>query len=105
MQQVVINLLKNAEEASDGNPRISLWIDVNPEAGTYLQVRDRGRSMDSQRQELDLLDRSRQEVRLQAADHRQQLGQCGQAQLHEGRSLLPVRRARGFGRRQRVVLR
>lgn len=47
MQQVVINLFKNAEEASDGNPRIALRIDASA-AGTYLQVRDQGRGMDEE---------------------------------------------------------
>ncbi len=55
MQQVVINLFKNAEEASDGNPRISLRIEASPEAGSYLQVKDQGRGMDEERMKKALL--------------------------------------------------
>jgi nitrogen fixation/metabolism regulation signal transduction histidine kinase len=45
LQQVMINLLKNAVEASDGLPEISLRIDRLPDGGVRVQVLDRGRGM------------------------------------------------------------
>jgi len=45
MQQVLINLLKNAVEASDEEPEISLRIDRLPDGKTLFQVLDRGRGM------------------------------------------------------------
>jgi signal transduction histidine kinase len=48
MQQVVINLIKNAEEASDGEPEISLRVDSTPDAEAWIQVTDRGRGMDEE---------------------------------------------------------
>jgi signal transduction histidine kinase len=54
MRQVVINLLKNAYEASGARPRVSLRVDSTAE-GVYLQVRDRGRGMDDETLEKALL--------------------------------------------------
>jgi nitrogen fixation/metabolism regulation signal transduction histidine kinase len=45
LQQVLINLLKNAVEASDGEAEISLRIDRAPDGRTRVQVLDRGRGM------------------------------------------------------------
>jgi signal transduction histidine kinase len=46
MRHVLTNLLKNAEEASDGPFEATLRVDVADDGGTYLQVLDRGRGMD-----------------------------------------------------------
>jgi len=46
MRHVLTNLLKNAQEASDGPLEASLRVDVSDDGGTYLQVLDRGRGMD-----------------------------------------------------------
>ena len=48
MRQVLINLFKNAVEASDGEPRIELRIDRGVEGELYFQVSDRGRGMDEE---------------------------------------------------------
>lgn len=48
MQQVVVNLVKNAIEASDGPAEVTLRIVASPETGTVLQVVDRGRGMDEE---------------------------------------------------------
>lgn len=42
MQQVLTNLFKNAVEASDGTPEISLSIRADGVRGTFIQVLDRG---------------------------------------------------------------
>lgn len=54
MRQVLDNLLKNAEEASDGEPAIVLRVQSTPD-GTYLQVTDQGRGMDQETREKALL--------------------------------------------------
>jgi signal transduction histidine kinase len=46
IQQVLINLLKNACEASEGEPSVSVRIARTADGGTALQVADRGRGMD-----------------------------------------------------------
>lgn len=48
IRQVLINLFKNAVEAAEGAPDISLRVDTTPEQETYLQVADRGRGMDEE---------------------------------------------------------
>ncbi len=48
MRQVLINLFKNAVEASDGEPEIELRVDLAAEGELYLQVSDRGRGMDEE---------------------------------------------------------
>ena len=48
IRQVLINLFKNAVEASDGEATITLRVDTNPAGETYLQVADRGRGMDDE---------------------------------------------------------
>ena len=48
MQQVVVNLVKNAIEASDGAAEVRLRFAASPETGTVLQVVDRGRGMDEE---------------------------------------------------------
>ncbi len=45
MRQVLINLLKNAVEASDGDPRITVRIDRLTDGDTRVQVTDHGRGM------------------------------------------------------------
>jgi nitrogen fixation/metabolism regulation signal transduction histidine kinase len=45
LQQVLINLLKNATEASDGEPDITVRIDRLPDRRVRVQVLDRGRGM------------------------------------------------------------
>lgn len=54
LRQVVVNLLKNAVEASDGEPRVTLRIKSAGD-GTFLQVADRGRGMDEETMEKALL--------------------------------------------------
>lgn len=46
LQQVLINLLKNAVEASDGDPRIELRVDRTPDGRLRFEIADRGRGMD-----------------------------------------------------------
>lgn len=48
IQQVLTNLFKNAAEASDGTPEISLSIRTDGMQGTFIEVRDRGRGMSSE---------------------------------------------------------
>ncbi len=45
LEQVLINLLKNAVEASAGEPQITVEILRLPDGGTRLEVLDRGRGM------------------------------------------------------------
>ena len=46
MRQVMTNLLKNANEASEGNDdSITVAVTPAPEGGTYIQVLDRGRGL------------------------------------------------------------
>lgn len=47
MRQVVINLLKNAHEASEAGSQVTLRVDRTGE-GTFLQVRDQGRGMNEE---------------------------------------------------------
>ena len=55
LRQVLINLFKNAVEASNGNPDITMRIDSTADGGTFLQVSDRGRGMDEETMEKALL--------------------------------------------------
>ena len=55
IRQVLINLFKNALEASDGEPRVTLTVDAGPDGETWLQVADRGRGMDDETLRLALL--------------------------------------------------
>ncbi|HEY6051341.1 MAG TPA: ATP-binding protein [Thermoanaerobaculia bacterium] len=48
MQQVLINLLKNAAEAGSPPEEIALSVDTLPEGGTLLRVFDRGKGMDEE---------------------------------------------------------
>ncbi|MDX1642851.1 MAG: ATP-binding protein [Thermoanaerobaculia bacterium] len=48
MRQVLINLFKNAVEASDGEPRIELRVDRGVAGELSCQVSDRGRGMDEE---------------------------------------------------------
>ena len=49
MQQVLVNLLKNAAEAADGGPgETSLRIESSRDGGAWIQVSDRGRGMDEE---------------------------------------------------------
>jgi nitrogen fixation/metabolism regulation signal transduction histidine kinase len=48
IRQVLINLFKNAVEASTQEPHISLRIDTTAEGDTYIQVADRGKGMDDE---------------------------------------------------------
>lgn len=49
MQQVVINLIKNAVEAGgDREPEVSLRVDSTPQAESWIQVIDRGEGMDEE---------------------------------------------------------
>jgi len=45
LQQVLTNLFKNAAEASEGSPEISLRIRADGTRGTFIEVRDRGRGI------------------------------------------------------------
>jgi len=45
LQQVMINLLKNAVEASEGAPEIQVRVSPSPDGGTLIQVADRGHGM------------------------------------------------------------
>ena len=55
MQQVLVNLVKNAIEASDGAADVRLSIDSSPETGTLLRVTDRGRGMNEETMKKALL--------------------------------------------------
>jgi signal transduction histidine kinase len=49
MQQVVINLIKNAAEAAgEEEPEVSLRVDATPQAESWIQVSDRGHGMDEE---------------------------------------------------------
>ncbi|MGB3565387.1 MAG: ATP-binding protein [Thermoanaerobaculia bacterium] len=48
MQQVLLNLVKNAVEASNGDPDIAMRIKSDGGGGTFLQVMDHGRGMDEE---------------------------------------------------------
>jgi nitrogen fixation/metabolism regulation signal transduction histidine kinase len=45
LEQVLINLLKNATEASDGEPAITVRIDRLPDGAVLVRVMDRGRGL------------------------------------------------------------
>lgn len=55
IRQVLINLFKNAVEASDGEPWVELRVENGPEGETFLQVVDRGCGMDDETLEKALL--------------------------------------------------
>jgi nitrogen fixation/metabolism regulation signal transduction histidine kinase len=55
MHQVVINLIKNAEEASNGEPEVTLRIETSPAGESWIQVVDRGRGMDEETMHKSLL--------------------------------------------------
>ncbi|MEM7051296.1 MAG: ATP-binding protein [Acidobacteriota bacterium] len=55
IRQVLINLIKNAVEASDEGERVELRVRVIDGGGTYLQVRDHGSGMDAETMEKALL--------------------------------------------------
>ncbi len=55
LQQALINLLKNAVEASDGSPEITLRIEHLPTQGDRILVLDRGRGMSDEVLERALL--------------------------------------------------
>jgi two-component system nitrogen regulation sensor histidine kinase NtrY len=48
LQQVLLNLLKNAEEASDGEPDVAVRVVEAPGGGHLLQVLDRGRGLSAE---------------------------------------------------------
>jgi len=54
LRQVLVNLFKNAVEASEGNGQqadeveVKLRVESAPEGGTWIQVSDRGRGMDEE---------------------------------------------------------
>jgi signal transduction histidine kinase len=54
LRQVLVNLFKNAVEASEGNGHapgevdVRLRVEAAPEGGTWIQVSDRGRGMDEE---------------------------------------------------------
>jgi nitrogen fixation/metabolism regulation signal transduction histidine kinase len=48
IQQVLVNLFKNAAEASDDLQEITLRVDSTRGGGTFIQVLDRGRGMDEE---------------------------------------------------------
>jgi signal transduction histidine kinase len=48
MQQALINLLKNAKEASDGGDGIEVRVDRLPDGVVRVQVLDRGRGMNEE---------------------------------------------------------
>jgi two-component system nitrogen regulation sensor histidine kinase NtrY len=48
IQQVLVNLFKNAAEASDHLQEIKVRVDSSRGGGTYIQVLDRGRGMDEE---------------------------------------------------------
>ncbi len=45
IEQVLINLLKNSSEATDGGPVPRVRVDATPDRGFLIQVRDEGRGM------------------------------------------------------------
>lgn len=45
LQQVLINLVKNAIEAADGAPQVTVRVDRAADGATLVQVLDRGRGM------------------------------------------------------------
>jgi nitrogen fixation/metabolism regulation signal transduction histidine kinase len=55
IQQLLVNLLKNAVEASQGEPELGLRIADAGDGGTVLMVMDRGRGMDTEAMKLALL--------------------------------------------------
>ena len=59
MQQVVVNLVKNAVEAANGQPAgnagVRIRVDASPETCTFLQIIDRGRGMDEETMKKALL--------------------------------------------------
>jgi len=48
MRQVLINLLRNATEATEGEPQIQVRIKDTEDGGTFVQVLDRGQGMDDE---------------------------------------------------------
>ena len=46
MEQVLINLVKNADEASDADERVRIRVETLPDERTLILVRDEGRGMD-----------------------------------------------------------
>jgi len=48
IQQVLVNLFKNAAEASEQFQEITIQVDTTSGGGTYIQVLDRGRGMDEE---------------------------------------------------------
>ncbi len=48
IRQVLVNLVKNAIEASPGAAQVKLRIDASPESGTFVQVIDQGHGMDEE---------------------------------------------------------
>jgi len=48
IQQVLVNLFKNADEASAHSQEITIQVDTTRGGGTYIQVLDRGRGMDEE---------------------------------------------------------
>jgi signal transduction histidine kinase len=48
IQQLLVNLVKNAVEASGDSPEVSIRVQVAAGGGAYLQVLDRGRGMDEE---------------------------------------------------------
>jgi two-component system nitrogen regulation sensor histidine kinase NtrY len=55
VRQLLINLLKNAVEASDDPPEIGLRVDETADGGACIQVFDRGRGMDEETMKRALL--------------------------------------------------
>ena len=55
IQQLLVNLLKNAVEASENRPRLGLRIADTGDGGHLLMVMDRGRGMDTEAMKLALL--------------------------------------------------
>jgi nitrogen fixation/metabolism regulation signal transduction histidine kinase len=55
LHQLLVNLLKNAVEASDNDRPIELRVDETADGGTCLQILDRGRGMDEETMKRALL--------------------------------------------------